>query len=80
MFNLSSGTTMWQLLGWVLVFAGLILMNEFARRTKAGGAICFFAIPAALTVYFIAIYVGAASGARWALENQTYVHMYALVN
>ena len=26
----------WQLLGWVLVFAGLVLANEFARRTKIG--------------------------------------------
>ena len=32
-------------------------------------------IPAILTVYFIAIYVGAAQGAEWALNNQTYVHM-----
>ena len=30
----------WQLLGWVLVFAGLVLANEFARRTKIGGLIC----------------------------------------
>lgn len=45
----------WQLFGWVLVFAGLILANEFARRTKRGGIICFLVIPAALTVYFIAI-------------------------
>lgn len=36
----------WQLLGWVLVFAGLVLANEFARRTKIGGLICFGAIPA----------------------------------
>ena len=43
---------MWQLLGWVLVFAGLIIMNEVARRTKVGGGICFFAIPAGLTIYF----------------------------
>ena len=36
---------------------------------------CFFALPAVLTVYFISIYVGAARGAEWALNNQTYVHM-----
>ena len=41
------------------VLAALILLNEFARRTKAGGIIMFFVIPAALTVYFIAIAVGA---------------------
>ena len=60
MFHLSGGMTGWQILGWVMVFAGLIIMNEIARRSKAGGAVCFFVIPAALTVYFISIYVGAA--------------------
>ena len=75
MFHLSGGTIGWQILGWVMVFAGLIIMNEIARRSKAGGAVCFFVIPAALTVYFISIYVGAAQGAEWALNNQTYVHM-----
>ncbi|MDO4312391.1 MAG: DUF5692 family protein [Eubacteriales bacterium] len=65
----------WQLLGWVMVFVGLIVLNEIARRTKIGGIICFLAVPAALTVYFIAIYVCAAQGAEWALNNDTYVHM-----
>lgn len=74
-FQIYDGRTLWQILGWVMVFAGLIIMNEIARRTKVGGSICFFAIPAALTIYFIAIYVGAAQGAEWALNNQTYVHM-----
>ena len=74
-FQIYDGRMMWQILGWVMVFVGLILINEIARRTKIGGSICFFAIPAILTVYFIAIYVGAAQGAEWALNNQTYVHM-----
>ena len=65
----------WQLLGWLLVFTGLVLANEFARRTKTGGIICFFVLPAILTVYFIAIYVCAAMGMDWALNNDTYVHM-----
>ena len=50
-------------------------MNEIARRSKAGGIACFLILPAALSVYFIAIYVGAAMGADWALNNDTYVHM-----
>ncbi len=74
-FQIYDGRTGWQLLGWVMVFVGLIAINEIARRTKAGGMACFFALPAVLTVYFIAIYVGAARGADWALNNQTYVHM-----
>ncbi|MDE7284972.1 MAG: hypothetical protein K2N85_15525 [Lachnospiraceae bacterium] len=74
-FQIYDGRTVWQILGWVMVFAGLIIMNEIARRTKVGGSICFFGIPAVLTVYFISIYVGAARGSEWALNNQTYVHM-----
>ena len=31
----------WQFLGWILVFACLVLANEIARRTKAGGMLCF---------------------------------------
>ncbi len=64
-----------QLLGWLLVFVGLIAINEFARRTRLGGVLCFLALPAVLTVYFIAIYAGAAMGAQWALNNPTYLYM-----
>lgn len=47
----------------LVVLAGLILWNEFARRTKMGGLITFLAIPLALTVYFVAIAIGAHAGA-----------------
>ena len=50
LFQIYSDNAGWQLLGWVLVFAGLVLANEFARRTKMGGIICFLVIPAVLTV------------------------------
>ena len=66
------------LIQWVMLFAvlaGLILWNEFARRTKLGGAITFFAIPLALTVYFVAIAIGARMGADWAVNNQTHVYL-----
>ena len=59
----------------VWVFPGLFLANESARRTKTGGIICFLVLPAALTVYFIAIAIGARAGAEWALNNQTYTNM-----
>ena len=78
-FQIYGETAGWQLLGWLLVFTGLVVMNEIARRSKAGGIACFLILPAALTVYFIAIYVGAAMGAEWALNNDTYVHMNRLV-
>ena len=75
LFQIYGDRAGFQLLGWVLVFAGLILANELARRTKKGGIFCFLILPAVLSVYFIAIYIGAATGAEWALTNPTYVNM-----
>ena len=75
LFQIYSETAGFQLLGWLMVFVGLILANEFARRTKWGGIACFLVLPAGLTIYFISIYVGAAMGAQWALNNPTYVYM-----
>ena len=58
-----------------MVFAGLIITNEIQRRSKFGGYAFFIALPIALTIYFVAIYIGAAKGAEWALNNQTYTNM-----
>lgn len=52
-FNIYGTYSLYQLLGWVLVFVGLIVCNELARRTKIGGIIFFLAIPACLTIYFV---------------------------
>ena len=51
----------YQLLGWLCVFAGLIICNEIARRSKAGGIFFFLILPLILTVYFIAIAICAAN-------------------
>lgn len=75
LFQVYGDNAIWQWLGWVLVFVGLIVFNEIARRTKAGGIAIFMILPAILTIYFLAIYIGAAQGAEWALNNPTYVHM-----
>jgi len=75
LFQIYGETAGFQLLGWLLVFVGLIVANEIARRTKWGGIACFLVLPAILTVYFISIYIGAAMGAQWALTNPTYVYM-----
>ena len=75
LFQIYGETAGFQLLGWLMVFVGLILANEFARRTKWGGIACFLILPAGLTIYFISIYVGAAMGAQWALTNPTHVYM-----
>ena len=64
-------TNLWQILGWCLVFAGLILMNELGRRTKVGGMIIFVIIPAILTLYFILAHVGMFGGSA----NPTVAYM-----
>ncbi|WP_297566431.1 DUF5692 family protein [uncultured Arcanobacterium sp.] len=75
LFNVYGDTAAYQWLGWILVFCGLIAANEFARRSRFGGITCFLVIPAILTVYFLAINIGGAMGAEWALNNPTYIHM-----
>ena len=74
LFQVYGETAGYQLLGWLLVFVGLIVTNEIAR-TKKGGIGIFGVVLFALTIYFIAIYVGAAKGSEWALTNDTYIHM-----
>lgn len=75
LFQIYDSHFIWHIVGWLLVFLGLILTNEIARRSKKGGIICFIVLPIILTVYFISIYIGAANGADWALKNPTYLHM-----
>ena len=71
LFQLYGSTAMTQLLGWVLVFAGVVILNEIGRRTKLGGIVLFVIIPAVLTIYFIAIQAGLFGGH----SNQTYEYM-----
>ena len=59
LFQIYGENAGYQLLGWVLVFAALVIANELSRRSKLGGILFFMALPAALSVYFISIYVGA---------------------
>lgn len=59
----------------LVVLIALILLNEFARRTKFGGCFMFFGVPAALTIYFVVLKIAALCGADWALQNQTTVYM-----
>ena len=71
LFQLYGSTAMTQLLGWVLVFAGLVILNEIGRRTKMGGIVIFVIIPAILTIYFIGFQAGLFGGH----SNQTYEYM-----
>ena len=72
LFHIYGEMSLWQLLGWCLVFVGLVVANEIARRTKAGGIFCFIILPVALTIYFIVINIGAKS---FAADNPTIVQM-----
>lgn len=75
LFHVYGADALSQWLMLLAVLVGLILFNEFARRTKWGGIITFGVIPAALTVYFLAIAIGAQCGAEWALNNPTHLYM-----
>lgn len=44
-------------LGLAAVFVGLILLNEFTRRTKLGGIVMLFILPAVITVWLVVINV-----------------------
>ncbi len=68
LFQVYGDNALYQWLGWIMVFAGLILLNEFARRSKVGGVIMFMALPIAMTIYCIAVSVGADT---WAANNPT---------
>ncbi len=64
-----------QILMMLAVLVGLILLNEFSRRTKTGGLITFGVIPGILTIYFIVVAIAGNMGASWAVENQTFKYM-----
>ncbi|WP_350454737.1 DUF5692 family protein [Slackia heliotrinireducens] len=71
LFEVYGENAVFQWVGWLLVFVGLIGLNEFARRSKTGGIIMFVALPICMTIYCIAVTAGAASGATWAVDNPT---------
>lgn len=67
-FQIYGETAGWQLLGWLLVFAGLVVMNEIARRSKAGGIACFLILPAALSVVLYRYLCRSSNGSRLGTE------------
>jgi len=71
LFQVYGANAVYQWLGWAMVFIGLILLNEFARRSKQGGIIMFVVLPVLMTIYCIAVTIGAAGGASWAVNNPT---------
>ena len=75
LFDVYGPNALYQWLGLAMVLVLLILLNEFARRTKFGGMFMFFGVCGAMTVYCLAVEIGAAAGAEWALANPTHTDM-----
>lgn len=45
LFQIYGENAGYQLLGWLMVFVGLIVLNEVARRSKAGGFCALWRCP-----------------------------------
>lgn len=75
LFDVYGPNAMYQWLGLGFVLLALILLNEFARRTKAGGIIMFFGVAGAMTIYCLVVEISAGAGADWALANPTHTDM-----
>ena len=79
LFQIYGDTSLTQILGWCMVFVGLILLNELGRRTKWGGILLFVIVPIILTIYFILIHVGLFGSYPcwsiwWSRKPRGYVH------
>ena len=74
-FQVYGENAFYQFLGWILVFIGLILCNEFARRSVQGGFITFLLLPILVTIYLFLVNICADLGYQWALNNSTVVRM-----
>lgn len=74
LFDVWSSNTLWHWLGWAMVFVGLIVLNEVARRSKAGAIVIFGVCPVLMTIYCLAIIIGVALGQEWALTNPTHIY------
>ena len=74
-FQVYGENSFYQFLGFILVFLGLILSNEFARRSVHGGFITFLLLPILMTFYLIILNISAGLGFKWALNDSTYIRM-----
>lgn len=73
-FNLYGDNAVFSLIGFAVLFAAAVIINEVAKRTKTGDIIFFMALPCALTIYFVVLNILAASGVSSAQKNYTYVY------
>ena len=72
-FQVYGENAFYQFLGFALVFIGLVLSNEFARRSVQGGFITFLLLPILMTIYLTTLNICAELGFSWALKDSTYI-------
>ncbi|RDB62296.1 hypothetical protein C1878_08195 [Gordonibacter sp. 28C] len=75
LFQVYGENAIFQWLGLIAVFAILMILNFYSIKSKKAGIFLLLVMPALVTVYCVAVNVGAAMGADWALRNQTHLYM-----
>lgn len=75
LFQVYGEDSIYQWFGLFIVLSSLIAINEVIRRSKKGAIIVLLIIPFILTIYFSLIYISAAFGADWVVNNPTYTNM-----
>ena len=75
LFDVYGPNAAFQWSGLFMVLIALILLNEVARRWKAGGIFFFFGVCGFMTIYCIVVTVAASMGLEWGLNNPTVTDM-----
>ena len=75
LFDVYGPNAAFQWSGLFMVLIALILLNEVARRWKAGGVFFFFGVCGFMTIYCIVVTVAASMGLEWGLNNPTVTDM-----
>lgn len=75
LFDVYGPNAAFQWSGLFMVLIALILLNEVARRWKAGGIFFFFGLCGAMTIYCIVVTVAANMGLEWGVNNPTVTDM-----
>ena len=75
LFDVYGPNAAFQWSGLFMVLIALILLNEVARRWKAGGIFFFFGVCGFMTIYCIVVTVAASMGLEWGLYNPTVTDM-----
>ena len=75
LFQVYGENALFQWGGLIAVLLVLMLLNWYSIKSKRGAIIMLIAVPAVVTAYCIAVAVGAASGAEWALQSPTNLYM-----